>query len=113
MNSTPQPLAELHAVDVVFDALAHAARRQILLVLLARGETMTSKEIAERFSTTWATVSRHLKTLEAAGLVEVVDSEDRRQRVYRLEAMRLRTVAGDWIKHFDQSRAQPSEERQP
>ena len=93
-------MAELDDVAVVFDALAHSARRQILLVLLARKESMTSKEVAERFSTTWATVSRHLKTLEAAGLVHVGDGHDRRERIYRLDTERLVDVAGSWIGHF-------------
>lgn len=85
----------------MFDALAHSARRQILLVLLARGESMTSKDVAERFSTTWATVSRHLKTLEAAALVHVVDSDDGRERLYQLDTTRLAEVAGSWIGRFD------------
>ncbi len=76
------------------------ARRQILLVLLARGESMTSKDVAERFSTTWATVSRHLKTLEAAGLVHVIDSDDGRERLYQLDTDRITDIAGTWINHF-------------
>lgn len=100
MTAARSPLAELDDVAVVFDALAHSARRQILLVLLARGDSMTSKEVAERFSTTWATVSRHLRTLEAAGLVHVVDSDDGRERVYQLDTARLIDVAGAWIDRF-------------
>lgn len=101
MSATPAPLAELDDVAVVFEALAHAARRQILLVLLARGESMTSKDIAERFSTTWATVSRHLKTLQGAGLVRLIEGDDGRERLYRLETTRLLDVAGGWIERFD------------
>lgn len=100
MSAARSPLAELDDVAVVFEALAHSARRQILLVLLARGQSMTSKEVAERFSTTWATVSRHLKTLQAAGLVRIVESEDARERVYQLDTGRLLDVAGSWISHF-------------
>lgn len=94
-------LDELDDVDIVFDALAHSARRQILLVLLARGESMSSKDVAERFSTTWATVSRHLKTLEAAGLVCVVDSADGRERLYQLDTARIVNVIGNWVRRFD------------
>lgn len=102
MNETsPSPLADLDTVAIVFEALAHADRRQILLVLHARGESMTSKEVAERFSTTWATVSRHLKTLQKAGLIDLIDSDDRRERHYRLHTDRLREVAGKWIERFD------------
>lgn len=100
MSDTAGPLAELDDVATVFDALAQPARRQILLVLLARGDSMTSKEVAERFSTTWATVSRHLKSLEAAGLVRVEVGDDGRERLYRLDKARLLDVAGTWIDHF-------------
>lgn len=112
MSAAPSPLAELDDIAVVFEALAHAARRQILLVLLARGESMTSKEVAERFSTTWATVSRHLKTLQEAGLVHLVESGDGRERLYRLDTTRLLDVAGAWIEHFDPaSTTQSQQER--
>ncbi len=101
MTIPPDPLTELDDVAAVFDALAHPTRRQILLVLQAREGSMTSKEVASRFSTTWATVSRHLKTLEAAGLVRVVEGDDGRERLFQLDATRLLAVAGAWIEHFD------------
>lgn len=101
MSAAVDPLAELDDVAAVFEALAHPARRQVLLVLLARDGSMTSKEVAARFSTTWATVSRHLKTLEAAGLVRVVGGDDGRERLFQLETVRLLTVAGGWIGNFD------------
>lgn len=113
MTATPRPLDDLDDVAVVFDALAHAARRQILLVLLARGETMTSREIADRFATTWATISRHLKTLEAAGLVRVIDGDDGRVRSYELDRPRILEVAGGWVTHFAPAATTPREGGQP
>ena len=103
MSTEPIGLAELDDVAIVFDALSHPARRHILLVLLARGASMTSGEVATRFSTTWATVSRHLKTLETAGLVARVDGTDGRTRSYDLNRPRLVSVAGGWIERFDQA----------
>ena len=107
MTAPRDALGELDDVDIVFDALAHSARRQILLVLLARGESMSSKDVAERFSTTWATVSRHLKTLEAAGLVCVVDSADGRERLYQLDTGRIVDVIGSWVGRFEDGTASP------
>lgn len=95
----PAGLEELDDLELVFDALAAPARRQILLVLHARGGAMTSKEVAERFATTWATTSRHLRTLERAGLVRVTTTG--RERHYQLVAERLRTTVGNWIQHFE------------
>ena len=51
----------------VFRALADPTRREILKLL--RAGPRTSGEIAERFPSTWATISRHLGILKDARLV--------------------------------------------
>src|SRR2546421_5001460 len=53
--------------DRIFDALASAARRQMLRHL-AQAE-MTTSELAARFPMSAPAVSRHLSVLENAGLV--------------------------------------------
>jgi ArsR family transcriptional regulator len=53
--------------DGVFKALADPTRREVLHLL--RGGPMSSGEIAERFPSAWATISRHLAVLREAGLV--------------------------------------------
>lgn len=85
--------------DTVFGALAHPSRRQILLVLLFRGGEMAAGQIAERFSCTWPTTTRHLRVLESAGLIRV--EKRGRERVYRLDKTRLESVMGDWLKWFN------------
>jgi DNA-binding transcriptional ArsR family regulator len=92
---------ELQDLERVFKALAHASRRHVLVVLNARGGSMTAGEIADRFSCTWPTTSRHLRILENAGLVRV----DKRGRewVYLLESERLRQVVGEWLNWFESS----------
>jgi DNA-binding transcriptional ArsR family regulator len=92
-------LEELEDLEAVFSALAHHSRRTILTALHARGGEMTSGAIAARFECTWPTTTRHLRALETAGLVRV---ELRgRERVYRLNAARLTTVAGRWMDRFE------------
>lgn len=59
---------------------------------------MTAGEIASRFECSWPTTSRHLRQLEAAGLVESVRRG--RERVYRLRRDVLDRVAGGWLAHF-------------
>jgi ArsR family transcriptional regulator, arsenate/arsenite/antimonite-responsive transcriptional repressor len=54
-------------VNDVFRALADPTRRAILRML--RDGPMTSGDIASRFDTSWATISRHLSVLASAGLV--------------------------------------------
>jgi DNA-binding transcriptional ArsR family regulator len=53
--------------NAVFRALADPTRREIIKLL--RKKALTSGEIAERFPTAWATVSRHLGVLKDAGLI--------------------------------------------
>ena len=88
----------LEDLDQVFSALAHEQRRHILLTLKFRGGEMTAGAIADRFACSWPTTTRHLRVLQAAGLVTV--QKRGRERVYRLEAERLRTVVGDWVGWF-------------
>jgi len=95
VNRAERELADLEAV---FTALAHASRRHILIVLNARGGSMTAGEIAERFACSWPTTTRHLRQLEDAGLVNV--HADGRQRRYELNRERLQSVAGSWLDHF-------------
>lgn len=70
-------------LDQVFGALSHPSRRQILVVLFARGGTMNAGEIADRFKHSWPTITRHLGVLEAAKLLKV--SRSGRNRVYQLQ----------------------------
>src|SRR5919201_1924629 len=53
--------------NAVFRALADETRRLILEYL--RAGPRTSGEIADRFHSSWPTISRHLAVLRAAGLV--------------------------------------------
>jgi DNA-binding transcriptional ArsR family regulator len=53
--------------DAVFKALADPTRREILQLL--RDGPKSSGEIAEHFSSAWATISRHLAILRDAELV--------------------------------------------
>lgn len=76
----------------VFRALADPTRREIL-ELLRRGPR-TSGEIAEEFSTSWATVSRHLSVLREADLI--LAERDGQHIVYELNT----TVFQDVVEHL-------------
>jgi len=53
--------------NAVFRALADPSRREILRLL--RAGPMTSGDIAAKFPTAWATISRHLGVLRESELV--------------------------------------------
>lgn len=89
--------AKLDAYEAVFTALAHPARRRVLLSIYFNGGSMTAGEIAAMFAHAWQTTTRHLQVLEAAGLLSV--EKQGRMRVYRLERKRLELVQ-DWLAHF-------------
>ena len=79
-------------------ALAHPARRQILLTIWMRGGEMASGDIADRFQHSWPTTTRHLRVLEAA---ELIAQEKRgRVRVYRVNREKLQPVR-EWLGWFD------------
>ena len=89
-SSNPQQL------DAVFAALADSTRRQIL-ARLAQGDA-TVGEIARPFAISQPAVSKHLKVLEKAGLIDRTQDEQRRPA--RLKAETL-VSAAEWIKAFE------------
>lgn len=90
--------ARLAALDSVFGALAHPARRQILMTIHFRGGQMSAGEIAGRFRHSWPTTTRHLRVLEEAGLVS--QEQEGRTRTYKLERKRLAVIT-EWLGWFD------------
>jgi DNA-binding transcriptional ArsR family regulator len=73
----------LDAHEAVFTALAHPARRRVLLAVYFNGGTMDAGEIAATFSHAWQTTTRHLQVLERAGLLSC--EKKGRMRIYRME----------------------------
>jgi len=83
--------------EAVFAALAHPARRRVLLTIFFNGGSMTAGEIAAIFEQAWPTTTRHLQVLEAAGLL--IHEKQGRTRIYRIQRKRLELVR-DWLSHF-------------
>ena len=85
------------AYESVFAALAHAARRRVLLTIYFNGGSMTAGEIAAIFDHAWQTTTRHLRVLETVGLLS--HEKRGRTRIYRIQRKRLELVK-DWLAHF-------------
>lgn len=82
-------------LDAVFAALADSTRRAILL-RLADGQASVN-EIAEPFEISQPAVSRHLKVLERAGLIERDIDQQRRPAMLKADEME---AAVDWLNYF-------------
>ena len=93
-----QSPATFEEVDRVFLALAHEARRQMLILLARSGGELPSGYLAARFPHSWPTTSRHLKVLEEAGLVEV--RREGRGSNYRLNREHLDHVVAGWLRYL-------------
>src|SRR2546428_9005828 len=78
-----------------FAALANPTRRAIL-ARLASGKTSVLK-LAEPFDISLPAVSKHLKVLERAGLIE--RGREAQWRPCRLQANPLKDVA-DWVEYY-------------
>ena len=85
------------ALDAVVAALAHPARRQILLTIHFRGGSASAGDIAARFAHKWSTTTGHLRVLEDAGLLR--HERHGRTRTYTIEAERLDLVR-EWLSWF-------------
>lgn len=83
------------ALDAIFAALADPTRRAILS-RLAAGEASVN-EIAAPFEMSQPAVSKHLKVLERAGLIE--RDVDRQRRPARLKAEPM-AAAVSWLEEF-------------
>jgi DNA-binding transcriptional ArsR family regulator len=86
------------ALEAVLAALAHAARRQILLTIWFRGGRVRSSEIAKRFAHAWPTTTRHLRVLESAGLL--THDVAGKNHFYRINKDKL-AVLHEWLAWFE------------
>jgi DNA-binding transcriptional ArsR family regulator len=90
-----QPPLSLEEIEVVFSALAHEARRHIVLLLSHTGDELPSGYLAKRFHHSWPTTTRHLGVLEKAGIVVV--RRRGRSSFYALDRERVERVLGGWL----------------
>ena len=82
-------------LSATFSALADPTRRAIL-ARLAEGEA-TVKELSAPFSISGPAISRHLRVLERAGLIE--RGREAQWRPCRLQANPLKDIA-DWVEYY-------------
>jgi DNA-binding transcriptional ArsR family regulator len=81
----------------VFNAIAEPRRRQIVDLLARRG-ALAVGTIVVALGLSQPAISKHLGVLRKVGVVELI--RQGKQRVYSLEAEKLKTVH-DWVKAFE------------
>src|SRR5271154_7240297 len=82
----------------IFNAIA-APRRREIVGLLAGGGALAVGTLVVALGLPQPAVSKHLGVLRKVGVVAV--SKQGKQRVYNLEAEKLKTVH-DWVKAFEE-----------
>lgn len=82
-------------LTAAFSALAHPARREILARLKTGKKTVT--ELAEPFDMTMPAISKHLKVLEEADLIE--RSREAQYRPCKLRPEPLKDI-DEWIEGY-------------
>ena len=82
-------------MQTVFDVLAEPSRREILRLLVRREHSVG--ELESELQRTQPTISKHLRVLRDAGLVE--SRVDAQRRVYRLRPEPLQEV-DTWLEPF-------------
>lgn len=93
----------LSTLDTTFAALSDPTRRAILQRLTLGDATV--KQLSEPFSISQPAISRHLKVLESAGLIETAKRAQSRPR--KLHAVPMRQ-ASEWLedyRHFWEDRS--------
>ena len=81
----------------VFEIIAEPNRRAILSLLVSSEQTVG--DIERQLSMSQPTVSKHLRVLREAGVVEA--TVDAQRRLYRLKAEQLKEV-DEWLAPFRQ-----------
>src|SRR5207244_12610059 len=94
-NQKVQHMNSSEQLDATFFALADPTRRAIL-ARLTKGEATVMK-LAEPFAMSLPAVSKHLKVLEHAGLIE--RGRQAQWRPCRLQANPLKDIA-DWVEYY-------------
>ncbi len=88
---------QTHRLNGAFQALSDPTRRAILARLTSGAATVS--ELMAPFALSQPTISKHLKVLENAGLIE--GGRDAQRRPRRLAPRAMKEVA-DWIEPFRQ-----------
>jgi DNA-binding transcriptional ArsR family regulator len=96
-SSQPSHHGTTADLTAVYGAIADPTRRELLEMLRTRELSITT--LSQRFPMSRVAISKHLRVLEHAGLVQ--ERKVGREHRYRLNSAPLRQ-AHEWLAHYEQ-----------
>ena len=85
-------------IDQIFKAIADPTRREIFHVLVVASAALSITQITEQFDISRQGVTKHIKTLQVAGLVSI--ASEGRERYCTAEPKNLRAISV-WLSFYD------------
>ncbi len=92
-------MSSSNTLDKIFKAIADPTRREILYLLVVATTAMNINEVSDKFPATRQGVTKHIKILEDAGLIEI--QKQGRDRVCVANPHPLKEVQS-WISMYQQ-----------
>ena len=89
-----------NSLDVLFQALAHPARREMLDILKMNPGSRVS-DVCENFRMSRIAVMKHLRLLEAANLI--VSEKSGRSRLLYFNIMPIQALYERWTNQYDRA----------
>ncbi len=86
-------------ITKILKAIADPKRREIFHALIIASSALSITQISAQFEISRQGVTKHIKTLEQAGLVEIESKG--RERFCMADAKPLKKIA-DWVKFYEQ-----------
>ena len=82
----------------IFKAISDPTRRKIIHLLLIGGQALTINQLVDNFDGSRQSITKHIKTLESAGLLEI--QANGRERVCVPNPKPLKEVQ-DWVNMYE------------
>ncbi|MEQ8520490.1 MAG: metalloregulator ArsR/SmtB family transcription factor [Cytophagales bacterium] len=85
-------------IDRIFKAIADPTRREIFHALVIASAAMPISQIAQNFEISRQGVTKHIKSLESAGLISIESKG--RERLIQANPKELKSVS-EWLAFYD------------
>ncbi len=85
-------------IDKIFKAIADPTRREIFHALVVASAALTITHLTQRFEISRQGVTKHIKTLESAGLITI--EKQGRERYCQAQPEQLKLIS-EWLAFYD------------